>query len=307
MVSIYQSNGISHLFAISGMHISLFVSILLLVLDKISYNRYFKYSVCFLFMMFYMFLVGNSASILRALVMFLCTSINKVFNLKIKNLDLAFLSLGVILLYNPYIIFDVGFQFSYVISLFLIIFYERIKKIKNKVLKSLYTSFLCFLVSFPICVYHFGCVNFISILLNLFFIPFVSSVIFPLCLLSFIFPFLGTVLSVLIYIMESINEFVYNIEIFRVVFVNPNLVIIIIYYIVIMVILYKFKYIYLYVLMIILHKNIIYFNPYMEFMMIDVGQGDSNLIRLPYNKGNILIDTGGVINYKTEKWKERDS
>ena len=41
--------------------------------------------------------------------------------------------------------------------------------------------------------------------------------------------------------------------------------------------------------------------------MIDVGQGDSILLRYPNNKNNILIDTGGIMSYPKEKWQERTS
>ena len=51
----YQLNGISHLFSISGMHISLLVEIIMFVLNKISYNNYFKYSVLSMVLIFYLF------------------------------------------------------------------------------------------------------------------------------------------------------------------------------------------------------------------------------------------------------------
>ena len=47
-------------------------------------------------------------------------------------------------------------------------------------------------------------------------------------------------------------------------------------------------------------------SPIGEVTFLDVGQGDSIFIRLPFNQGNYLIDTGGVIRFATEKWKERE-
>ncbi len=46
-------------------------------------------------------------------------------------------------------------------------------------------------------------------------------------------------------------------------------------------------------------------NPNGEVTMIDVGQGDSIFIRLPFHQGNYLIDTGGTIAYSDEQWKKR--
>lgn len=46
----------------------------------------------------------------------------------------------------------------------------------------------------------------------------------------------------------------------------------------------------------IIHKNYCYFDSSLEILFLDVSQGDSTFIKFPYNKGNILIDTGGIVN-----------
>jgi competence protein ComEC len=48
-----------------------------------------------------------------------------------------------------------------------------------------------------------------------------------------------------------------------------------------------------------------YFNPFGKVMFIDVGQGDSIFIKLPFHRGNYLIDTGGKMILKDEEWKKR--
>ena len=54
--------------------------------------------------------------------------------------------------------------------------------------------------------------------------------------------------------------------------------------------------------MLLCHFYSTYFNSYPVVTFIDVGQGDSTLIELPKMKGNILIDTGGIINYNNKEW-----
>ncbi|MEI2401228.1 MBL fold metallo-hydrolase, partial [Paenibacillus phytohabitans] len=54
-----------------------------------------------------------------------------------------------------------------------------------------------------------------------------------------------------------------------------------------------------------LHVILPYLNPYGEVTIIDVGQGDSVYIELPFRKGVYLIDTGGTIQFEQEQWKKR--
>ena len=206
----YRQNGISHLFSISGMHISLFASIILYVLKRISYNNYYNYGIVILFLLTYTLLVGSSPSVIRSLIMYILFSINKLFNLKTKSIDIMLLVLIFMLIINPYYIYNISFQYSYLISFTLVLYSYKLKNIKNKILKSLYISFISFLISFPICIYNFYQVNILSILLNLLVIPLVNFFIFPLSLISFIVPKVSYILSFFTSLLQSISLFVYN-------------------------------------------------------------------------------------------------
>ena len=289
----YQYNGISHLFSISGMHITLFATFLLFLLNKISYNRYFNYGIVNLFLVFFMILVGFTPSSVRSVLMFVLFSFNKVFNLKIKSLDIMLILLMILLLVNPYYLYSVSFLFSYTISIGIIIANKSIKKIKNKTLRNLYISFLCFIFSLPICINYFNQVNFLSIILNLFFIPLVSSIIFPLSILCLFVPSLDGILYIFIAIMERISLVVANISISVINFPKINILLIILYYSMVLVSLYKPKVYVIVALLIVFFKNIRYFDNNLEVLFFDVGQGDSILINLPNNMGNILIDSSG--------------
>jgi len=295
LINSYRENGISHLFSVSGMHISLFASILLYFLKRISYNNYYNYFIVIIFLTSYSVIVGTSASVIRSLIMYILFSINKLLNLKIKKIDIMCLVLIIMLLIKPTYLYDISFQFSYTISFSLVLFSNKLKQIKNKTIKTFYTSLISFLISFPICIYNFYQVNVLSIILNIFLIPLVSIFIFPLSLISFIFPIISYILSIFITILESISIFIskYNLGIIN--FPKPSLLLIIIYYIFILLFLYNKKYCYIFIIMII-HKFSLYINPSIEITYLDVGQGDSTFIKYPYNNLNILIDTGGIIN-----------
>ena len=303
----YQDNGISHLFAVSGMHISLFAGIMLFFLKRVSYNNYFNYGMVCLFLLFYLFLAGFPASLLRASVMFILFSINKVFNLKISNLNILFMVIVTILFIDPFYLFDIGFQFSYLISGTLIMMRWKIGVIKSKLKRSFYVSVVCFLVSFPICIYNFYGTNFMSVLFNLFYIPFVSIIVFPLSLITFVFPLLDSVLYYSIFVMERISLFISSINFGYIIFPKVNFGVYFIYYIVIFLSFWKIEFVLLFLVMLLIHKGYIYFNSNLYVYYLDVGQGDSALIKLPNNSGNILIDTGGKFSYEMEKWREKRS
>ena len=295
LIGSYQQNGVSHLFSISGMHISLFAGIILYIIKRISYNNFYNYAVVISFLIFYSLLVGSSPSVMRSLTMYILFSINKLFNLKIKSIDIMCMVLIILLLIKPFYIYDISFQFSYIISFSLVLFSYKLKNIKNKILKSLYISLISFLVSFPICIYNFYQVNIFSIILNIILIPFVSAIIFPLSLISFIIPFTSGLLNIAISLLQSITLFISNNNIGILSFSKPNIILIIIYYVTIYLFLYNKKNRYIFLVML-FHKTYIYIDNTMKINYLDVSQGDSIFIKFPNNESNILIDTGGITN-----------
>ena len=298
--SSYQYNGISHLFSISGMHITLFATFLLCIMNKISYNRYFNYFIVNLFLIFFMVLVGFTVSSVRSVLMFILFSINKLFNLKIKSLDIMLIVLIVLLLINPFYLYSVSFLFSYIISTGIVMANRNIKRIKKKLAKNLYISFICFTFSLPICINYFNQVNVLSFVLNLFFIPLVSNIIFPLSIVCLFVPKIDTILYLFIDIMEKCSLFVSNISMFVISFPKISIVLVIIYYVILVVSLYKPKMYIVVILLIILFKNISYFDSDLRVLVFDVGQGDSILVSFPNNGGNVLIDTSGdTMNYES--------
>ena len=299
----YQQNGISHLFSISGMHVSLIVGMLMFILNKVSYSNFYKYSVIIPFLLFYLFLTDFGASILRTVIMFIIFAINKCFNLKIKRIDLMLIVLIIAILINPFILYDMGFQFSYSISFTLVIFREKISDIKNKWLQSFYISIICFLVSFPNCSYYFSQVNILSIFLNLIMIPIVSTVIFPMTLLTLIMPIIYPIYKILIFLLEELNTIINNIKIFELILSKPLLFLVLLYYCLIYLSFWKKQYIILFVITVLLHKNYLFLDNSLLVTVLDVGQGDSIFMKLPNNKSNILIDTGGEIKTINEEWK----
>ena len=290
MQNIYRENGITHLLAISGMHVTLLASILLFFLKRFKYSHL----IISLFLVFYAFLTNFTPSVLRAVFLFILNKYNKK-----KTIVLI---ACVMLLYNPYYIYNVGFLFSFVISFYLIYFGKLSNRFKNYFIKLLVTSTICFVASIPIMINNFYYINLTSPLINVIFVPFVNFIIFPLCLLVLIIPCFDNLLLFCLHIMEQLSLFFnhFNVDI---IMSKINVFFFLLYYLLITIIFLKPKYFYILVVVVLVHTNIRLFNKNICLTMIDVGQGDSVLLEI--KDKSILIDTGGSYfsNYSIAKNK----
>ena len=304
--SSYQVNGISHLFAISGMHISLLSSIILVILSKLKVRENYKYLIVTIFLVLYLFLTGLSPSIIRGVLFFIVFSYNKLYYFYISPINLFILVLCITLCINPFYIYEVSFLYSFLISLALLLSINYLST-GNYLIRLLKVSTISFLVSIPISLYNFYEINILGIIYNLFFVPLVSLIIFPLSLITFLCPYFEPIFNFMISILEKLSLLLSNINIGRFVFIKLNFFIYIIYLLLVFIIIYfinksKYKFILIIFFLLIIHYNIpsLINNYYVE--MLDVGQGDSIFMRVG-NK-NILIDTGGIEKYE-EYWQRK--
>lgn len=294
----YQSIGITHLFALSGMHVSLLSGIILKGLKKV--NNKLKYLIVIIVLISYGFIVGYPASIKRAITFFIIASINKIFNFKLSTLKILFITVFILIFLNYKIIYDIGFLYS-VITVFGIFWGSNFIKSENIIYSSFKLSLVAFLFSLPITLACFYEINILSIIYNMFYIPFVSVILYPFCLLTFILPFLEKILVLLIKVMENISLFLNNIDFFKL-YLDFNIGEILLFYILLLVILRynRFKYFILLFLIVFIDLMIPYLDSSLYVYYLDVGQGDSSLIITPHLKEVILIDTGGKLSFDTK-------
>ena len=291
----YQSNGVSHLFAVSGMHLSLFASILLFILKKL--NEYIKYIIIIIFFIFFAFLTNYSPSILRALILYILLTLNKTLKLNIKTIYLLIIDLIILILYNPFYIYNTGFIFSFTISASLILSSNIINNYKNYVSKLFITSLISFITSIPILINNFHEINIVTPIINLIFVPFVSFIIFPLSIITIILKPLDNIFQISINILEKLSIILEKLNI-KIILSHIPWYIIILYYITILIFIIglknkKIKSIIPLILLITIHTNIRLIIKPKEISYLDVKQGDSILLNI--NK-TILIDTGGIRN-----------
>ncbi len=305
----YRENGISHLFALSGLHVSIFSSILLFILKKLRFKEILNYVLIFIFLLLFSFITGFSPSILRATLLFFLLSINKVFYLNIRTLDILYLVFIILVIINPFIIYNLSFILSFTAAFFLI-FSSDLLKGKNYFVSLFKVSLLSYFASLPLSIYYFGYTNLLGTILNLVFVPLVSFVVFPLTLLTFIISKFYSILNITTNLLESLSLLFNKFKII-IYFPRINLIFVFIYLSILMLYIKFKKKICLYLIIVLL----IFFKirPYMDnntyIYYLDVGQGDSILVVTQHLNKTILIDTGGIVsfneNYKSNIVKNK--
>ncbi|MBQ6498254.1 MAG: ComEC/Rec2 family competence protein, partial [Bacilli bacterium] len=147
----YQSNGISHLFCISGMHTALLIIIINKLLKRFNLNEVNLFIIISSILVIYLLLVGFSSSILRAVLFYIIFSINQIKYFYIKPTNLFLIVLSISLIINPNYIYDIGYLYSYSISFSLI---KMSDYLKGNYFKTIFkTSIISLLVSLPITLY----------------------------------------------------------------------------------------------------------------------------------------------------------
>lgn len=201
--NIFSSANLSHILAISGMHVSYVILGVSFLLKKIS-NRKRKYSLIIL-LFIYASITGGASSILRATIMNVLAIIASLIYRKPDTLNNISISAFLILLYNPYNLFNLGFQLSFLGTLGIVLFNARIhftinkfvkwiisylnnktshisKIIKTKVIFKI-TSLISVSISaniliFPVLIYNFNKISFIFLLSNLMVTPILGLLVF---------------------------------------------------------------------------------------------------------------------------------
>ena len=290
----YKDIGVAHLLAISGMHVGVFVSIMrkiLFFLSKKSQNKFIS-----IVLLFYAFITGFTASILRVVVFFIINSINKDYDFKLSRMKVFLLSLYFLILINPFFITNVGFLYSFACFFTMIIINKYLHKnyFKNLVIITFYMT----LFTLPITVslnYEINLMVFVS---NFLLIPFVSYILFPFALVTVLFKFLNPIFTFLTLIMEKVAYYLSIVNFTKIIIPKTSIVFIIIYYTLLISFIYfnKKRYLVFLINLIIIIKIIPFFNTFANIIFLDVSQGDSMLYITKNQSKVYMFDTGGIRN-----------
>jgi competence protein ComEC len=211
----FIETGIIHVLAISGLHVGIIYMFLIYLLKPLSRNKWsrtFSYCLKISILIVFAFMTGLSPSVMRATLMFIIMIIGKILNRNSHILNSVFSSFFLLLVFDPFKLFDVGFQLSYSavtgIILFQPLIYQGFKfrlKITDWAWQLITVSIAAQLGTLPFSIYYFKQFPTYFLLGNIFAIPFVTVVTvlgFTLIFTSFI----PNICSVIVIILESLSS-----------------------------------------------------------------------------------------------------
>ena len=135
----YTRSGLMPYLCISGLHVAIATGVLLWILNRFGANKYLKLAFVVLFLFFLCLVTGFSGSVIRASFMNAVVLFGDCLNRRTDRFTSLAIALCVVLTYNPYSVFDLGTQLSFIAMLGLCnsAFVASAFKLKNKALSKL--------------------------------------------------------------------------------------------------------------------------------------------------------------------------
>ncbi len=222
----FAGAGAMHILCVSGLHVGiiyLFFSVLLGFLKRVKYGTIIKALVLIIVIWFYALLTGMAPSVLRAATMFTFVSTGQTFKRYTNIYNTLAASAFFLLLVNPFMLREVGFQLSYA-AVFSIVwiqpFLSKMLVCNNKILKYFFDIFTVSIAAqlgtFPLAIYYFHQFPNYFIITNLIVIP-LSFLIVLIGLIVALFSFWAflsaiftRVLSFLLFVLDSSVAFIHS-------------------------------------------------------------------------------------------------
>ncbi|WP_152656309.1 DNA internalization-related competence protein ComEC/Rec2 [Oceanobacillus sp. CFH 90083] len=181
VTELFQRFGLSHIIAISGTHVTLVIAFLYLILVKGNIITKEKTQLfLMIFLPVYSVLAGANPPVLRAASMMVIVLVLQKYRWKLPYSDLLCIVFMCFILWDPYIIYHVGFQFSFAVTFAILLSQEWISKSNSPLWKVFQVSFVAQMAILPLQIYYFNIFHPLSILMNLVVIPYFTLFVIPL-------------------------------------------------------------------------------------------------------------------------------
>ena len=188
----FTLTGVSHIIAVSGMHLGLIFTVLASMFNLISRRktaRYLGFGVILPLLWIFAWISGGSASVLRSVLVFSIVLWGSVLLKKSGSINALLASAFILLVIQPSYMRDIGFQLSYAAVLSILIYEPLITKwiyVKNKLLKQLWSmvsiTLAAQILTTPIVLFHFKQFPILFLITNLVAVP-LSNIVLLLSIL----------------------------------------------------------------------------------------------------------------------------
>ncbi len=211
--NMFSTSGLAHVLAVSGLHVGVLVLLIVKLLSLIKCNKHIKMITLFVLLLFYAYLTGFTASVVRASIMSLVLLASKLYGKEYDALSSLSLASIIIIMFSPLSIFTAGFQLSFgcvfaiiTLSNYIAVLLEKLK-LPTKIANALAISIAVNIGIFAIMAVHFKTISFVSIISNLFVLP-MFSVCYTLLFACLIFTMFTSVFNFVLIIPNIILHFI---------------------------------------------------------------------------------------------------
>ena len=286
----FTNNGISHLLCVSGFHVLFLFNFLKKILKILIKSEIITIFILILVALIYLLLTDFMVALFRAVLMYFLSLFGKKFSFNINSMYYYLLTLFLSLVLWPFIVYNAGFYYTFVLSLFLII--NRFNT--NNIFK---VSIYCFIISMPITIYINYSLNLLSVIYSILSSFFVCYILYLLSFISIFSKLSDQVLYKLSSFFDYLNIKSDYINYLKIVIPKQSIIIIVLLYLIYFLYIVKpnVKIIALYVIIVLYMLTKKYFNNNLYLYFIDVKQGDMSVIVQKNFKNVTIIDTGGIV------------
>lgn len=206
----FSATGISHIIAVSGLHIALLSGAVIFILTKLRFNRWLVLMLNTAFVVGYSAICGFPPSVIRASLTITLILLARCLGKRVDTLSIISICASLILLFRIEMLFDLGYLLSFSAVFGLCILYKPLIRLKPKhcprfIAESISSSLAVNICILPILIYYFDKVNTVFILANLLITPIVGllfPLFIPLLAIAALIPQTGVLLTGIGYVFS---------------------------------------------------------------------------------------------------------